>query len=70
MKNSILNKIDPLERDLLIFLIVHFLVWSLVPLFRSNIPMDSIEAIVWGRSGGWMTDKHPPFSGFIANIFF
>ena len=76
MKNLVLldwiklNKYDNFKKDFLIFLAVHFFVWSLIPLFRNNIPMDSIEAIVWGINGGWMTNKHPPFSGFIADIFF
>lgn len=32
--------------------------------------MDSIEAVIWGQNGGWLTNKHPPLSGFIANIFY
>lgn len=31
---------------------------------------DSVEAINWGMLGGWINDKHPPLSGFLADFFF
>ena len=48
------------------FLFIHFFVWSLLPLLRTSLPMDSIEAIVWGQYCDWGTNKHPPLSGFLA----
>lgn len=53
-----------------LFLLVHFLVWSLVPLLRQSLPMDSIEAVVWGKFCDWGTNKHPPLSGHLAYWFY
>lgn len=49
-----------------IFLLLHFFVWSLIPLLRGSLPMDSIEAIVWGQYCDWGTNKHPSLSGHMA----
>lgn len=70
MFQKLVEKYGLIKLDLFIFLIIHFLVWSLVPLFRETMPMDSIEAIIWGQNGGWLTNKHPPLSGYLANIFY
>lgn len=58
------------KNDLWKFLTIHFLVWVIVPSFRKSIPLDSIEAVTWGRYCGWGTNKHPPLSGFPADWFF
>lgn len=58
------------KNDLWTFLSLHFLVWVGVPSFRKSIPLDSIEAITWGRYCDWGTNKHPPLSGFPADWFF
>ena len=52
------------------FLLLHFFVWSVIPLLRSSLPMDSIEAIVWGQYCDWGTNKHPSLSGHIAYWFY
>lgn len=52
------------------FLIIHFLIWSLLPLLRGSLPMDSIEAIVWGQYCDWGTNKHPSLSGHMAFLFY
>ena len=70
MFKKIVEKYGSLKVDFFIFLFLHFLVWSCVPLFRQTLPMDSIEAIIWGQNGGWLTNKHPPLSGYVANIFY
>lgn len=54
------------QNPFICFLIMHFLVWSLIPLLRRSLPMDSIEAVVWGNYCNWGTNKHPPLSGFLA----
>ncbi len=60
-----------LNKDLSIFLICHFLIWSIIPIIlRPNLPMDSAEALVWGFIGEWGTNKHPPMSGFFANLIY
>ncbi len=58
------------KSNFLSFLIVHFLVWVGVPSLRKSIPLDSIEALTWGRYCGWGTNKHPPLSGFPAEWFY
>ena len=59
-----------LNKSLSIFLLCHFIVWSVLPLLRPNLPMDSSEALVWGFIGEWGTNKHPPFSGFLADLMY
>lgn len=53
-----------------VFLVLHFMVWSLVPLLRKALPMDSIEAVSWGMYCDFGTNKHPPLSGWLANFFY
>lgn len=56
------------NKTLAIFLFCHLLVWSVLPiLLRANLPMDSVEALVWGMVGEWGTNKHPPLSGWLAD---
>ena len=60
-----------LNKTLFIFLSLHFIIWSILPiLLRNNLPMDSAEALVWGFIGEWGTNKHPPLSGFLANLIY
>lgn len=58
------------KNDFFLFLFIHFMVWSVIPLLRRSLPMDSIEAIMWGRYCDWGTNKHPPLSGFPAAWFY
>lgn len=53
-----------------LFLFVNLLLWSLMPLLRESLPMDTQEAVVWGKYCIFGTTKHPPFSGIIAYIFY
>ena len=54
-----------------LFLIVHLLVWTLVPtLSNSNLPLDTIEALAWGSNLDWGFNKHPPMSAFAVEIFY
>ncbi|MBQ8870291.1 MAG: glycosyltransferase family 39 protein [Alphaproteobacteria bacterium] len=48
------------------FLFIHFIVWSSLPLLRGSLPMDSVEAIIWGQYCDWGTNKHPSLSGHMA----
>lgn len=57
-----------LFKILALFLLVHFLVWVVIPLLRMNIPMDSVEAIVWGAEWTFGTNKHPFLGGWLAEI--
>ena len=53
-----------------IFLSLHFLLWSFLPLLRKSLPMDSIEAVVWGMYCDFGTNKHPPLSGWLADFVY
>ena len=70
MFQKLINKYGSIKVDLFLFIIIHFLVWSIIPIFRETLPMDTIEAIIWGQNGGWLTNKHPPLSGYVANTFY
>ena len=59
------------NKTLSLFLLCHLIVWSVLPiLLRPNLPMDSAEALIWGFIGEWGTNKHPPLSGFFADIMY
>ncbi len=58
------------KNNFLSFLAVHFFVWAGIPSLRKSIPLDSVEAIMWGRYCDWGTNKHPPLSGFFADWFY
>lgn len=53
-----------------LFLFFNLMLWSVVPLLRLSLPMDTQEAIVWGKYSLLGTTKHPPFSGIIAYYFY
>ena len=53
-----------------VFLFLHFMLWSFLPLLRRALPMDSIEAVSWGMYCDFGTNKHPPLSGWLANFFY
>lgn len=54
------------EHPLIVFCFIHICVWSILPLLRIGAPMDSLEAIWWGKYCVLGTNKHPPLSGFPA----
>lgn len=47
-----------------------FVLFSLIPLLRLSLPMDTQEAVIWGKYCLWGTTKHPPFSGWLAYDFY
>ena len=49
-------------------LIVHFFIIFLVGAATSSLPSDMIENLMWGRSLGFASDKHPPFFGWQSYI--
>ncbi len=53
-----------------LFLLINLIVWSLLPLLRLSLPMDTQEAIVWGHFSLLGTTKHPPLSGMVAYGFY
>ena len=54
-----------MKKKLNVFLLCHTVLWTFLPLIRKSLPMDSLEAIVWGNFWEFGTNKHPPLSGFI-----
>tara|TARA_B100000787_G_scaffold168414_1_gene157124 strand:+ start:322 stop:1644 length:1323 start_codon:yes stop_codon:yes gene_type:complete len=56
---------------LYIFLIIHLILWTLVPtLTNNNLPLDTIEALAWGSNLDWGFNKHPPGSAFFPEIIY
>lgn len=55
-----------LNKIFFIFLILHLLIWSVIPLLRAIMPIDAMECIYWGGLMDFGTNKHPPLAGWIA----
>ena len=63
-KNNIIN-------IFYLFLIIHLIIWTLVPTStNNNLPLDTIEALAWGSNLDWGFNKHPPMSAFLVEIFY
>ncbi len=62
-----------LDKIFIIFLLLHVLLWSLLPLIREILPIDAMECIYWGSLLDFGTNKHPPLAAWLAyfvhNIF-
>lgn len=59
-----------LDRIFKIFLILHLVVWSVLPLVRQILPIDALECIYWGGLADFGTNKHPPLAGWIAYLVY
>ena len=55
-----------LNKIFIIFLVLHVIVWSVLPLLRQIMPIDAMECIYWGSLTDLGTNKHPPLAGWIA----
>ena len=54
-----------------IFLIIHLILWTLIPsLTNNNLPLDTIEHLAWGSNLDWGFNKHPPAVAFFLEIFY
>jgi len=50
-------------------LLAHGLLWTLLPwLINRSLPLDTLEALAWGREWQWGYYKHPPLSGWLAEL--
>ena len=59
------------QKIFFLFLLVHLLVWTLVPyLSNKNLPLDTIEALAWGGNLVWGFNKHRPLSAFSVEIIY
>ncbi|MGP1308921.1 MAG: glycosyltransferase family 39 protein, partial [Phycisphaerales bacterium] len=48
---------------------LHLFLWTLLPTaINLSLPLDTIEALVWGREWLLGYDKHPPLSAWIAEL--
>ena len=57
------------ERKMFIlFLVLHFIVWSCIGLIRTVLPTDSLEGIYWGYLHDFGTPKHPPLAGWLTYL--
>ena len=66
----LLNK-NNIQNLFYIFIIIHLVLWTLVPsLTNNNLPLDTIEALAWGSNMDWGFNKHPPVSAFFPEIFY
>ena len=64
-------KKNNLNKNLILFLITHLVIWTLIPgIFNTNLPLDTIEALAWGSNMDWGFDKHPPLSALFVKIFY
>lgn len=59
-----------LTKKFIYLLLFSFVLWSVVPMLRLSLSMDTQEAIVWGKYCLWGTTKHPPFSGWVAYAWY
>lgn len=61
-----MGQMQKISKKFMFLLIFSFVVWSVVPMLRLSLSMDTQEAIVWGKYCLWGTTKHPPFSGWVS----
>jgi 4-amino-4-deoxy-L-arabinose transferase-like glycosyltransferase len=53
-----------------IWALCHLILWTVVPLLCNTcLPLDSIEAVMWGSQWQWGYNKHPPLSAWAAELF-
>jgi 4-amino-4-deoxy-L-arabinose transferase-like glycosyltransferase len=64
-----INEQPLLVRLLGAILLLHLVLWTLVPdLLYSVLPLDSLEAVAWGSGFSLGNAKHPPLTGWIAGL--
>ncbi len=59
-----------LSKKFISLLLFSFAVWSVVPMLRLSLSMDTQEAIVWGKYCLFGTTKHAPLSGWVAYAWY
>jgi hypothetical protein len=51
------------------FILLHVAIWTILPLLAAqNLPVDTIEALLWGQEWQAGYHKHPPLSAWAAEI--
>lgn len=59
-----------LNKIFIIFLVLHVIIWSILPFIRDLLPTDALESIYWGGLFDFGTHKHPPLVGWMAYGFY
>ena len=60
-----------INKLLTFFILLHVIIWTLIPnLSNINLPLDTIEALAWGRELDFGYSKHPPLSAWFAEFFY
>ncbi len=61
--------LDRPKRVFAIWAMCHLVIWTLVPwLCNECLPLDCMEAVMWGSQWQWGYDKHPPLSAWTAEL--
>ncbi len=67
--SKITNILDKPKLGLSLWSAYHLIIWTLLPLFCNTcLPLDSIEAVMWGSQWQWGYDKHPPLSAWTPEL--
>ena len=56
------------NKNFILFLVIHLLVWTSVALIRVIMPTDALEGIFWGSLHDFGTPKHPPLAGWLTYL--
>ena len=68
--NKITKILEKPHQALSIWSAYHLVVWTFLPLVCNTcLPLDSIEAVMWGSQWQWGYDKHPPMSAWMPELF-
>lgn len=58
------------DRALLCYMAASVVIWTLqCSLLQNVLSLDALEAIAWGEEFAWGSAKHPPLSGWLAELF-
>ncbi len=59
------------KKILYFFLFSHLLLWTSIPtIFNTNLPLDTIEGLVWGNELRFGYDKYPPVFPLFTELFY
>ena len=60
-----------IDKNLITFLFVHLILWTLVPsLSNNNLPLDTVEHLAWATDLQFGYEKHPPLVAWILGLFY
>jgi len=60
-----------INNTIVFFILAHVVIWTLIPsISNSNLPLDTIEALAWGRELEFGYSKHPPLSAWFVEFFY